>query len=399
MHEENNAREAINTRLPNRLLNIANRPKALLDQELDEHNQQVDKLCSYANRVGRGFNKDKFWIVPEILRNIKPETKEDILRVKRELLSGKLADMEKEVSRKPSDNDRQQQLPAQYGRSQRVEVTTDSVFDAAATSDNEDDSDPSDDEDIAALARAMNTNTFPQQNAFMVRTSVLDDEPTVRAHAEYYGTMACKHLADVGNTIVISDSGGNTTSLDDSWLIMTSLKACRFANLVGYDPGLGIKRGLPFVDAVAKATSNSGHQVLIGIYEGVYNSGSPRTFISEYQVRNSGIILDSVAKNHRLTHDRLYGTQSVYHDEDNPADRIEFTLLNGLMTFKVSKPSMDDIRSMPIHWLTANNKWQPGSYNDNEPKFSSMYASKARQNIAERGGVWPMSLLKHVKVT
>ena len=198
--------------------------------------------------------------------------------------------------------------------------------------------------------------------------------------------MVCNHLSDVGNSIVISDSGADTTILDDNWLIMSSLKACRYANLVGYDPGLGTKRGLPIVDAIAKATTYKGEKVLIGIHEGVYNSGSPHTLISAFQVRNSGVILDSVARNHRLTHDGLYGTQSIYHDADDPNSRIEFTLMNGLMTFEVSKPSMKDIRTMPIFWLTANNKWQPSSFNDDNIDILPLYASNIRQSSGEGGG-------------
>ncbi len=68
-----------------------------------------------------------------------------------------------------------------------------------------------------------------------------------------------------------------------------------------------------------------------------------------------------------MTHDGLHGTQSIYYDSDNPADQIKFALVTGLMTFEISKSSMDDIYSMPNYWLTANNKWQPGSFNDDDP--------------------------------
>ncbi len=60
----------------------------------------------------------------------------------------------------------------------------------------------------------MNTNTFPKRNAFLVQTSVLHDEPKVCANTEYYGTMACNHLADEGKIIVIKDSGADTTILE-----------------------------------------------------------------------------------------------------------------------------------------------------------------------------------------
>ena len=71
----------------------------------------------------------------------------------------------------------------------------------------------------------MNANTFSKRNVYMVQASTIQDEPTVRAHTEYYSAVACNHLSDASNTIVISDSGADTTILDDSWLILTSLKA------------------------------------------------------------------------------------------------------------------------------------------------------------------------------
>ncbi len=162
---------------------------------------------------------------------------------------------------------------------------------------------------------------------------------------------------------------------------MNPLKACRLANLLGYDPGLGMKRGLPIVNAVAKATTKAGASILIGIHEGVHNCGSPHTLISEFQVRNSGIILDSVARNYQLTPDGLFGTQSLYHDTKNPDDHVKFNLLNGLMTFEISKPSTEELRSMPIHWITANDKWQPSAYNDEGSMILPLHASNLQQGV------------------
>jgi len=198
------------------------------------------------------------------------------LRVKRELLAAKLTELEKTVIPKKQHNNGAP-LPAQYGKAQRVttEDDTDSVISNDYVSDEGNDTDPSDDDDLAALARAMNSRTLPKRCAFMTRTSILEDEPTVRAHTEYYGAVACNNTSNIENTIVISDSGADTTILNDSWLLLTSLKACRLANLVGYDPGLGTKKGLPIVDAVAKVTTQAGKHVLVGIHEGVLNSGSP----------------------------------------------------------------------------------------------------------------------------
>ncbi len=88
-----------------------------------------------------------------------------------------------------------------------------------------------------------------------------------------------------------------------------------------------MKHGLPIVDTVAKANNKSGARICVGIQEGVYNSCSPYTLISEFQLRNSGIILDLVACNHRLTPDGLFGTLSLYDDLDNPEDMRQIQLV------------------------------------------------------------------------
>ena len=90
MQQENNAREAVMTKKHGRLLNLATRMDGLLEQELNEHNNLVERICSYANRVGRDFNRDKYWIAPDLFRTLKPESREDFLHVKKKLLSGKI---------------------------------------------------------------------------------------------------------------------------------------------------------------------------------------------------------------------------------------------------------------------------------------------------------------------
>ena len=182
----------------------------------------------------------------------------------------------------------------------------------------------------------------------------------------------------VSDSIVISDSGADTTILDDNWLVTSSPKTCRFANLVGFDPTLGTTYGLAVVDAIAKTTVHSGQSILIGIRDGIYNSNSKHTLFSESQIRNSGIVIDSVARTHRLTYDGLYGTQSIYYDTDNPNDWIDLVLVNGLMTFKVTKPTTDEINSMPIYWLTEKDKWRSSDLEDENSIFSS-FSNKNKQ--------------------
>ena len=196
--------------------------------------------------------------------------------------------MEQEANCQLPDIDRnrdnqEEKLPAQYGRALKVEATESFDIDEVAESDDEDDSDLSHDENLAALARAMNATNLSKRHAFMVHTSIGDDEPIVRAHTEYYGAMVSNHISNIGDSIVISDSGADTTILDGNWYVISSLNACRYANLVGYDVSLGIKSGLPIVDAIAKTITYSGQTILIGIRGGIYNSNSQHTLFSAFK--------------------------------------------------------------------------------------------------------------------
>ena len=75
----------------------------------------------------------------------------------------------------------------------------------------------------------------------------------------------------------------------------------RFVNLVGYDPNTTRKEKVPKVTARNKVKSSSKHNypiLLIKVHEAPYNPLSPITLLSEYQIREHGLVTDSVAKKH-----------------------------------------------------------------------------------------------------
>ena len=236
--DEDGERKANRNKKKGRLLHMTNMLEAVYEKEMDDHNKEVEQLTALANRVGREFNRDNLWIAPEIFRAIKPETKEDILRVKKELLAKRYGELEKDLTPNKQP-ERSNRLPHQYGKVNNTKVHSEE--DHYNPSDAYD-TDPSDDEDIQAIGRALNTRAFNTRNLFMARTLEMSDDPTVRAHTEYYGTMKCNWASIDGGTMVIAYSGADTTILDDSWYIITPMEKCRRANLIGYDPGLGTKK-------------------------------------------------------------------------------------------------------------------------------------------------------------
>ena len=50
------------------------------------------------------------------------------------------------------------------------------------------------------------------------------------------------------------------------------------------------------------------HPVLLKIHETPYNKNCPITLLSEYQIREYGLIIDSVARKHKTSYGQ-YGTQ------------------------------------------------------------------------------------------
>ena len=84
----------------------------------------------------------------------------------------------------------------------------------------------------------------------------------------------------------------------------------RYANLHGYDPKNTITKNVPIVTAIIKVKSSStgGYPILLKMHECHLNGDSPITLLSEYQVREDGLVIDSVAKKHMSTHGKN-GTQ------------------------------------------------------------------------------------------
>ena len=134
-------------------------------------------------------------------------------------------------------------------------------------------------------------------HANMVRQSIPMDAPSdvinVRAHFEY-GNIDC--FKD--KMYAISDGGADSCILGKMAKVLDYTGS--HANLIGYDPKTTKTMGVPIVTASIKAKSNVPGQVpiLLKINQAPINKNSPITLISEYQVREYDIGIDSVARKH-----------------------------------------------------------------------------------------------------
>ena len=64
------------------------------------------------------------------------------------------------------------------------------------------------------------------------------------------------------------------------------------------DDYLAIKRNLPIVSAITALDLPDGQSILLVIHEGIYNETSNHTLLSEFQLREFGVIIDSTCHRH-----------------------------------------------------------------------------------------------------
>ena len=131
----------------------------------------------------------------------------------------------------------------------------------------------------------------------MVRRTISIDPPSdvidVKAHFEYIDSNFCDD-----KIYAISDGGADSCILGMNAKVLSYTG--RYANLVGYDPKNTRTEKVPIVSALIKAKSSTigSIPVLLKINEAPYMPTSSITLLSEYQIREYGLIIDSVAKKH-----------------------------------------------------------------------------------------------------
>ena len=106
----------------------------------------------------------------------------------------------------------------------------------------------------------------------------------------------------------ISDGGADSTVLGRHAQVIHNTG--RYATLVGYDPEHTRSNRIPIVSAYVKIRAHNGIPVFLRVNEAVYNKDSPITLLSEYQIRDHGYVIDSVATKH-LRAKGEYGTQRL----------------------------------------------------------------------------------------
>ena len=78
------------------------------------------------------------------------------------------------------------------------------------------------------------------------------------------------------------------------------------------------------------------------------------TLLSEFQVSDHGVIVNSKSKKHLLDHEGTTGLQMI---SPEPDVTIPLEIRNALATLQIRKPTDEEMKTMKFHKLTFNAPW------------------------------------------
>ena len=320
-----------------------------------------------AYKVLRDYPKirESLHIHPKIWKRLSEEIQNEIRAIRDQLEASESTEQPKHHSTKV--------IPPQYGlnrNAKKVVKESNDVDRLAAvlqsyniSNDTFSDDDSSSDDDT-------------RMSAMVVRG---EDHIEVQANLEYEKRFI--HLVHSPRTsYAICDSGADSCVVGK--LAKIESITMRTANLVGYDPQTTKSSSLPIVTALLKTLSAENVPLLLRIHEAVYNQNSTITLLSEYQIREYGIVVDSVASKHLTTEGRR-GTQTLYASSEV---RCPLTDRGGLMGLKLYPFEEGDEDKYEIFTLTSDDPWRPRAFQDgNKAYMAKKRPTKIAQNVQIEG--------------
>jgi hypothetical protein len=97
--------------------------------------------------------------------------------------------------------------------------------------------------------------------------------------------------------ISVLDGGAYTCVLGKGWEIL-AIHNSRRANIVGFDHEDAVKKNLSIVSAITAVDLPNGQSILLVIHEAIYNETFNHSLLSEFQLREHGILIDSTCRRH-----------------------------------------------------------------------------------------------------
>jgi hypothetical protein len=104
----------------------------------------------------------------------------------------------------------------------------------------------------------------------------------------------------------------------------------------------------------------NGQSILLVIHEAIHNDTSNHSLLSEFQLRDHGILIDSTCLRHGGTQ-RLTITDSNHHDDVT----ISLELAVCMVHFNHRLPAKEDMMSLQQYCLTqGDTPWNPSTFTD-----------------------------------
>ena len=133
--------------------------------------------------------------------------------------------------------------------------------------------------------------------------------------------------------ISILDGGADTCVLGQGWEVL-SIHNSRRANVVGFDHEAAVKRNLPIVSAITAVDLLVGSSVLLVVHEGIYNETANHSLLSEFQLREFGVQIDSTCHRHG-------GTQEMVIQGDDESVVVSLEISGCMIHFKHRLPTTE----------------------------------------------------------
>lgn len=234
-------------------------------------------------------------------------------------------------------------MPKQYNKAANVASEPVEQFSDSPSSDSD-----IQQEDVDAINRAMNSYAGTAQ--------------WHRSHLEY-----CQAFEGASTKVgvAISDAGADTIIAGGNhWYVKNTHLGAK-ANVIGFDSQTARKFGLDIVDALTYVETME-YSGLVLANSCILNPNSNTSLLSEFQMRDYGLIVDSTSNRHRGV-DGLPGRQHIVSKDDKVT--IPLHLNRGLMVCNIRMPTekeMEDYTSEKTEAiiLTAEGPWNPADHCD-----------------------------------
>jgi hypothetical protein len=145
--------------------------------------------------------------------------------------------------------------------------------------------------------------------------------------------------------------------LGQGWEVL-SVHNTRRANVVGFDHEAAVKRNLPIISAITAVDLPDGISVILTVHEAIYNDTANHSLLSEFQLRDFGVKIDSICHKHR-------GTQKMVIQDVGISLVLPLDLAGCMIHFKYRLPTTEEFDLLKQYCLTqGDTPWNPSSFSD-----------------------------------